>query len=106
MNDTRFEVTHDLDINTVRVEVNTEFVDKLKFRNFPVDQCIGSEAFLSYVSDLETQDHVDLVLKIMLQSLRSFVVESCDSPDIIISSAALPALVELDHFENRFRLTF
>jgi len=104
MNDTVFQITHDLDINTVKVRVNSEFVDKLKFRNFPVDQCIGSEAFFSYVSDLDTQDQVDLVLKIMLHSLRSFVVESCDSPIIIISSAALPPQVELDYFENRFIL--
>ena len=104
MNDTAFRVTHVLDINTVRVRVNTEFVDKLKFRNFPVDQYIGSEAFLRFLSDLDTQDLVDCVLKIMLHSLRSFVLESCDSPVIIISSAALPAHVELDYFENRFIL--
>jgi len=96
MQDTRFEVTHVLDINTVRVEVNTEFVDKLKVRNFPMDQCIGYDAYLSYVSDLETQDLVDCVLKMMLQALRSFVVESCNSPDIIIYSAALPIILTIE----------
>ena len=104
MQDTRFEVTHVLDINTVKVEVNAEFVDKLKVRNFPMDQCVGSEAFLRYVSDLETQDQVDCVLKMMLQALRFFVVERCDSPDIIIYSVAPPlltSLAELDYFDNR-----
>jgi len=96
MNDTAFRVTHVLDINTVRVRVNTEFVDKLKFLNFPVDQCIGYDTFLSYLSDLETQDQVDLVLKTLLLALRSFVVERCDSPVIIISSAEFLPQVERD----------
>jgi len=104
MNDTVFRVTHVLDINIVRVRVNNELADKLKDLNFPVDQCIGSDTFLSCVSDLETQDQVDLVLKTLLLALRSFVVERCDSPSIIISSASLSPQAELDHFENRFIL--
>jgi len=101
MNDTVFRVTHVLDINIVRVRVNNELADKLKDLNFPLDQCIGSDTFLSCVSDLETQDQVDLVLNTLLLALRSFVVERCDSPVIIISSAEHLPQVERDYFENR-----